>query len=115
MSPEHFITIDLSDVQVRVFANDEMVAQSARALRVLETGHDPVLYLPPEDVRLDIFQKTSHSTHCPYKGDASYWTITAGGEQIENAAWSYEYPIEQATQLKGYIAFYSDKVDLQTG
>lgn len=115
MSQDHSITIDLSDVHVRVFANDEMVAQSLHALRVLETGHDPVLYLPPEDVRMEIFQQTSHSTHCPYKGDASFWTITIGGGQIVNAAWSYEYPIEQAAQLKEYIAFYADKVDVQAG
>jgi uncharacterized protein (DUF427 family) len=115
MSTSDPVNIEQSDAHIRVFANGVCVADSRRALTVLERGHKPVLYLPPEDVHREFFQQTSHSTHCPYKGKATYWTLRVAGGELENAAWSYEAPIAQVAQLKGYIAFYTDKVDVQIG
>lgn len=115
MSPDHPVTVKQNDADIRILANGEVVAESHAALTVLEKGHKPVLYLPPQDVRRDLLQQTSHSTHCPYKGDATYWTVTAGGVAIENAAWSYDDPSPQVAQLKGYFAFHTERVDVQTG
>jgi len=115
MSSDQHITLEQSQNRIQVIANGEMVAESNRAIVVLERGHGPVIYLPPEDVSRALFKRTGHSTRCPFKGDATYWTISAGGQEIENAAWSYEDPIPQVAQLKGYFSFYTDKVDVQTG
>lgn len=115
MSPDRPVTLKPSDAHIRVFAHGVCIADSPRALRVLETGHESVLYLPPEDVRRELFQRTSHGTHCPHKGDTTHWTLRVAGSEIENTAWSYEEPIEQVAQLKGYIAFYPEKVDVKIG
>ena len=113
MTSRHPVTLEKSQDHICVIANGEIIADSRRALVVHERGHSPVFYLPSEDVRREAFQQTSHQTHCPYKGDATYWTITIGDSSLENAAWSYEDPISQVAGLKGYFAFYTDKVDLQ--
>jgi uncharacterized protein (DUF427 family) len=80
-------------------------------LRVEETGHGPVMYIPAEDMRLDLMKKTAHSTYCPFKGTASYWTLNAGGTSSENAIWGYETPYDETIKLAGYYAFYGNRVD----
>ncbi|GGG83012.1 DUF427 domain-containing protein [Paenibacillus radicis (ex Gao et al. 2016)] len=97
--------------KIRVRFGGETVAESVKALIVHERGHLPVYYFPREDVRFDLLESTDHSTHCPLKGDASYWTIQAGGRISENAAWSYPEAIPESKGLEGYIAFYWDRVD----
>jgi uncharacterized protein (DUF427 family) len=74
--------------RVRVFFGGEAVADSSRTLYLLETDHLPVYYFPRDDVRFDLLEPTSHHTHCPYKGDASYYTVVAGGQRYENAVWA---------------------------
>jgi class 3 adenylate cyclase/uncharacterized protein (DUF427 family) len=90
--------------------NCEAIADSSRALVLHETRHAPVVYFPREDVRLDLFEMTAQRTHCPFKGDASYWTLKVGGALSENAAWSYEDPYEDAALLRGHLAFYPARV-----
>lgn len=104
------ITFEPSPKHVRVVFNGKTVADTLRAGLLLEAGHMPVYYFPREDVRLDLLERTDHRTHCPYKGDASYWTLTVGGRRIENAVWSYEEPFPEMAQIKGWLAFYWDKV-----
>ena len=92
------------------------IADSSQALRVEETGHGPVYYLPQKDVRLDLMHPTEHHTHCPYKGEASYWTIEVPEEagsvrRSENAVWAYPSPYEEVSGLAGYYAFYPNRVD----
>lgn len=99
------------DGTVRVVLGGETIAESARTVLLHETGHAPVLYFPRGDVLMDRFRRTDHASHCPYKGDAAYWTVEAGGRVAENAAWSYEDPIPAAAPIKGLIAFYPDRVD----
>ena len=70
------------------------------------------IYFPPEAVRSEYFSKTSHSTHCPWKGDAAYYTISAGGKELENAAWYYPETSDKAAHFKDYVAFYKTKVDV---
>lgn len=96
---------------IRIAFNGETVADSDRALVMRETRLPPVYYIPSEDVRVDLLHPTTLRTHCPFKGNASYWNVTVGDRTAENAAWSYEDPFEEAASIKGYVAFYWDKVD----
>lgn len=97
--------------RVRVLFNGVAVADSADVLTVRETGHAPVFYFPREDVRMDLLTPTNHRTHCPFKGDASYWTLAADGKTSENAVWSYLAPYDETAGLRGRLAFYVDKMD----
>jgi uncharacterized protein (DUF427 family) len=90
--------------------NCEAVADSTRAVILHETRLAPALYFPRQDVRLELFEKTAHRTHCPFKGDASYWTLKVGGAVSENAAWSYDDPYDDASPIREYLAFYPNRV-----
>ena len=96
---------------MRVIIDDTTIADSTRAVRVLETTHPPVWYIPPEDVRMDLLDNSTTSTFCEYKGTASYWTLRSGERTIEDVAWSYEQPIPAFASLRAYIAFYPRRVD----
>jgi uncharacterized protein (DUF427 family) len=89
--------------RVRVFFGGEAVADSSQTLYLFETGHLPVYYFPRADVRFDLLEPTSHRTHCPYKGDASYYTVVAGGRRYENAVWAYPGPIDSVPELSGHV------------
>jgi uncharacterized protein (DUF427 family) len=108
---DHRVLFDASPKRVRAVFDGRTVADSLRAGLVLETGHMPVYYFPREDVRMDLLERSDHRSHCPHKGDASYWTLKAGGRGAQNAAWSYEEPFAEMASIKGRIAFYWDKVD----
>jgi uncharacterized protein (DUF427 family) len=97
--------------RVRVFFGGEAVADSSATLYLLETGHLPVYYFPRADVRFDLLEPTSEKSHCPYKGDASYYTVVAGGRRYENAVWAYPEPIASVPELADYVAFYWAKAD----
>jgi uncharacterized protein (DUF427 family) len=97
--------------RIRVFFGGETVADSSRTLYLFETGHLPVYYFPRDDVRFDLLEPTSHRTHCPHKGDASYYTVNAEGKQYENAVWAYPDPIDSVPELRNYVAFYWDRAD----
>jgi uncharacterized protein (DUF427 family) len=89
----------------------ETVIDSHRAKLLHEQGLLPIYYFPEEEVRMDLLEATDHSTHCPFKGDASYWSVRVGECLAENAAWSYPEPIEGAPPLRGYLAFYWNALD----
>ena len=103
--------VEPSSRRVRVMVGDEAIADSARAVRVLETGHPPVWYIPPDDVRMELLDSSATSTFCEWKGTASYWTLTTGGRTVGDVAWSYEEPIPAFEALRGYLAFYPSRVD----
>lgn len=107
----HSITIEPSTERVKVLFNGEIIADSPRALLLREGRLPPVYYFPRQDVRLDRLQRTTHSTHCPFKGDASYWTLSVGGKRAENAVWSYENPLPGVARIQRHMAFYPDRVD----
>ena len=113
--PEHRVDLLPETSRVRVTFAGQVVADSAAALRVEETGHGPVHYLPEKDVRLDLLRPTEHHTYCPFKGDCSYWTIEigsgAGAQRSENAVWAYRAPYDEAVGLAGHYAFYKSRVD----
>ena len=98
--------------RIRVIVAGETVADSRRAMLLQESGLQPVYYFPPEDVRSELLEPTDKHTHCPKKGDASYYTIRVGDRMVKGAAWYYPEPIDDAPgALKGLIAFYWDKID----
>jgi len=109
--PSHKVETGPSPRWVRVEFNGQIIADSKHTLLLRETGHRPVYYFPRQDVRLDLMQPTDHTSHCPYKGDASYWTIRIGDRVAENAVWSYEHPFDEHADIAGYIAFYFDRMD----
>jgi uncharacterized protein (DUF427 family) len=113
--PEHRVDLYPESRRVRVVFGGVAVADSGAALRCEETGHGPVHYIPENDVRTDLLRATDHRTHCPFKGDASYWTLEVGhGDAVrrsENAVWAYRTPFDEMTKLAGYYAFYTSRVD----
>lgn len=112
-NPDHHIRLEPSPRRVRVRFGGEWIADSARAALMLEAKHLPVYYFPAEDVREDLLRPADHATHCPYKGQAAYWTIEAGGRRAENAVWAYPSPYDEmaALGLQKYRAFYWNRVD----
>jgi uncharacterized protein (DUF427 family) len=110
-TPDHPITIEPAPQRVRVTFAGRVVADSKRALLLKETSYQPVTYIPREDVDLGLLERTAHKTHCPYKGDASYFSIRADGRIAENAIWSYEQPIADVAIIAGLVAFYPNRVD----
>ena len=97
--------------RVRVLVGSTAIADTTRSIYLYEIGHPPVFYFPKDDVRFDLLQHTDHSTHCPRKGDAEYWSIVVGQRRIENAVWGYPSPLVDAPDLSDYVAFYWHKAD----
>jgi len=109
--PDHPITIAPNPKRVRVTLGGTVIAETTRALTLREASYPAVQYIPREDARMALYARTGRATHCPYKGDASYYTVQAGGRSAENAAWSYEAPFPAMAQIAGHLAFYPDRVD----
>jgi uncharacterized protein (DUF427 family) len=103
--------IEATSKHILVNFHGVTIAESSRALRVLETSHPPVHYLPPEDVRLEFCAPGSGHTVCEWKGRASYYTITAGDTSAPDAAWYYHRPTPAFAALKDHVAFYPAKMD----
>src|SRR3954447_9459989 len=97
--------------RIRVVVGGETIADTTRAMRVLETSHPPVYYIPRDDIRADAIHAAPGSTICEFKGKAPYWTAVGGGTTVQGAAWSYEHPEPGFESLTGHLAFYPGKVD----
>jgi uncharacterized protein (DUF427 family) len=108
---DHPITIEPNAKRVRVTVAGTVVADSRNALTLRESDYDAVQYIPRADVDMTLLARTDNETYCPYKGDASYFSITNGGERTVNAVWTYEAPYDAVGSIKDYLAFYSDRVD----
>jgi len=104
------LVIKPAAVRVRITFNGEVVADSREAVRLDEGDYPPVYYVPRKDVKMERLIRTSHTTHCPHKGDATYFSLSNGRTE-RNAVWSYEQPMEQMKAIKDLVAFYPDKVD----
>ena len=105
------ITIAPNPNRVIVRVGGAIVADTTRALVMRAPGTPDQPYIPREDVDMTRLVRTDLVTHCPYKGDAAYWSIRSGPRTVENAVWSYEAPYDEMAPIKGYLAFYSDRVD----
>jgi uncharacterized protein (DUF427 family) len=111
--PYHRVDVLASSRHVRVSVNGEVVAETDRPKILFETGLPPRYYIPPEDVREEALVPSDKETQCPYKGVASYYSVEAGGEQVEDLIWYYSEPIPEAAKMKGHLAFFNEKVDLE--
>ena len=108
---DHPITVVPNPHRVRVLVGGVIVAETTRALTLKEASLPAAQYFPREDVSMDLLERSSRRTHCPYKGDASYWDVTAGGVRARDAVWSYENPSSAVQDIAGRLAFYPHKVD----
>jgi uncharacterized protein (DUF427 family) len=109
--PDHPITIERNPKRVVVTLAGWVIADTVDALTLREAHYPPVHYIPRRDVDMAALERTQHSTYCPYKGDASYYSIPAGGERSANAIWTYEEPYEAVAPIRDHLAFYPDRVD----
>ncbi len=110
--PGKALYLEPTPKRVRVVVGDETVADSRAAFMLHESGHQPIYYFPPRDVRSDLLEPSDRVTHCPKKGDASYWTIRAGESVVEAGAWYYPEILPGAPDaLKGLVAFYFNRMD----
>ena len=108
---DHPITITPTKGRVQVKFGGRVIADSTRAVTLREASYPPVQYIPREDADMAAFEATAHKTHCPYKGDASYFSLKANGKSAENAVWSYVEPYPAVAEIAGRLAFYPDRVD----
>ncbi|WP_282606786.1 DUF427 domain-containing protein [Pelagibius sp. Alg239-R121] len=110
-NPDYRLEIVPSSKRVKVVFNGTVVADTTSALLLRETRYAPVYYLPRDDVRMDLMDRTDHRTHCPFKGNASYWNLTVGDKTTENVVWSYEDPLPEVAEIGGYLGFYQNRMD----
>ena len=109
--PDHPISIEPNPAHVVVRVAGEVIVNTRSALILREASYPPVLYLPRSDADLSLMHRTDHATYCPYKGDCSYYSIPLGGAKSINAVWTYEEPYAAVEAIKGYLAFYRDRID----
>jgi uncharacterized protein (DUF427 family) len=106
--------LEASSRRIRVEFGGKIVADTRRALRVLETSHPPVYYIPPEDIRMEYVEEGAGSSFCEWKGQARYYSVVVDGRTAERAAWVYPNPTPAYAGIKDYLAFYAEKMDLCT-
>jgi uncharacterized protein (DUF427 family) len=109
--PDHPISIEANPTRIVVTVGGHTIADTRNALTLKEASYPAVQYIPRRDVDMSALVRTEHTSYCPYKGDASYYSIPAGGDRSLNAVWSYESPFAAMAQIKDYVAFYPDRVD----
>ncbi|MFC7243071.1 DUF427 domain-containing protein [Catellatospora aurea] len=110
--PHTRVDILASSRHVRVEVDGVTVAESHRPMVLFETGLPPRFYLPKTDVRLDLLKPTDTVSHCPYKGQAEYWSVRAGDTVHDDLVWSYRTPLHESRKIEGLVSFYNEKVDL---
>ncbi|SDR21547.1 DUF427 domain-containing protein [Thermostaphylospora chromogena] len=111
--PYHRVDVRASNRRVRVRLDGRIVADTARPMVLSETGLPNRMYIPPEDVRMELLEPSSTRTVCPYKGEAVYWSLRAGDERLEDVAWSYPQPLENALKAAGYLCFAHDRLTIE--
>jgi len=109
--PDHPITVEPNPARVVIKLGGKVVADSVDSLTLREASYPPVHYIPRKDVDMSLLERTDHESYCPYKGEASYFSIPAGGKRSENAVWSYENPYDAVAAIRDHVAFYPDRVD----
>ena len=103
--------LEATNKHLKIIFNGEIIAETNRAFRVLETSHPPVYYFPPEDVRVEFLSEAVNSSFCEWKGRAGYYDLQIGEKRVENAAWFYPQPTRNFAEIKNYLAFYPSKMD----
>lgn len=110
--PDHPITLTPAKTRWRAMFAGHVIADTRDAMVLKEAAYKPVVYFPREDVSLEYFSRTDRTTHCPYKGDAAYYTVLMDGQFADNAVWTYEEPYPAMEQIRGRLAFYPDKIEV---
>lgn len=108
MNAKHRLVTRPAGVRVQVTFRGDVIADTRDAVRLEEVGYPAVYYVPRKDVKMDRFVRTDHQSHCPFKGQASYYSLKDGPE---NAVWSYEQPYDEVAVIGELLAFYPNKVD----
>jgi uncharacterized protein (DUF427 family) len=108
---DHPISIETNPSRVVVTVGGKIIADTGNAVTLREASYPAVQYIPRRDVDMTALTRSKHTTYCPYKGNASYYSVPAGGDRSINAVWSYEAPFEAIAQIKDYLAFYPNRVD----
>ena len=111
-APAPHITIDPARARVRVTVKGEVIADSRDAVALKEGDYPVVYYFPRKDVKMERLERTDLGTYCPYKGQASYWSLALGETVVEDVAWSYRTPLPESQKIAGLVCFYPEKVDL---
>lgn len=109
--PEHPITIEPNPARIVVSVAGRLLADTHNALTLREADYPPVQYIPLDDIDRSLIEETDHASYCPFKGDAGYYSIPAGGERSVNAIWTYRHPHAAVAEIKNHVAFYPDRVD----
>ena len=109
--PDHPITVEPTKARVVVKAGGRVVADSRNAFTLQESTYPAVQYIPLADVDAGVLERTGHETYCPYKGEASYYSLNVGDVKAENAIWTYEKPYDAVAPIKDHVAFYPNVVD----
>jgi uncharacterized protein (DUF427 family) len=109
--PDHPIEIQSNPSRVVITVGGKVIADTVEALTLSEASYAAVQYIPRRDVDMTALARSDHTTYCPYKGEASYFSIPIGGERSTNAVWTYETPFLAMAAIKDYVAFYPDRVD----
>lgn len=112
--PEHKISVEPFTGVVVVTFGDVVIASSARALVLKEADYAPVFYLPFEDIYFEFLSPTETKTTCPFKGEASYWQVSASNGAMADVMWAYQHPYDEMRQIKDHSAFYSNKVRIES-
>jgi uncharacterized protein (DUF427 family) len=115
MAHGHTITVTPSTTHVEVVVDGTTVAESDRPVLLDETGLPTRYYLPPDDVRMDLLKPTNFHTTCPFKGEASYWSLQLGDETLDGIAWGYPTPLPGVEAIAGLLCFYPDRVEMKLG
>jgi uncharacterized protein (DUF427 family) len=110
---QHPITVTATNGHVVATVGGRVLADTREALTLQESTYPAVQYIPRKDVDFSLLERTDHSTYCPYKGDASYYSIRAGETSADNAVWTYETPYDAVAGIKEHVAFYPNIVDVQ--
>jgi uncharacterized protein (DUF427 family) len=112
-NPSRRITVEPFEGVVNVTFSDAIIASSDEALVLREEDYPPVFYIPFKDVYFEFLKRAATSTHCPYKGEASYWNVSAVGEAATDVMWAYERPFDEMIRIKDHGAFYPNKVRIE--
>ncbi len=110
--PDHPITVTPADTTVTVRLGGRTIAKTDRALVLREASYPPVYYLPLEDVEADALRPSSHETYCPFKGDASYYSLADGETVVADAVWTYVEPHDAVSEIANHVAFYPQHVEI---
>jgi len=111
--PDHTITIAPQPKRARAYFQGRLIADSTEALTLTEASYGPVTYFPRADVVMEALSRTDHHTHCPYKGEASYYSLIGEGGGATNAVWTYEDPFPAVARIKDALAFYPNHVRVE--